>query len=381
MEKILKRFAIILVVIFAVTPSFAHAAKLNLAPQSGVINAGSDFTVNVYVSSTDQAMNGVSGEITFPTDLVNVLSISKSGSIIDVWAQDPDFSNTKGTINFEGVALSPGFTGSNGKVVAITFHAKAVGIANIKFSNGSVLANDGNGTDILDGLGNSQFKITAPLAPLPSVPVIATSSPVSTLNTPSIDYYKARINAGDSIVIKGSSQYPNSKILVSLQYNDESANSYTILTDKIGDYVFAETSGAKQGIYKIWVQSLADDGSTSAPSTIDTILVGSFYNITIDQFQINILLLILILLILIYLIRGAFVRRHRTKREFSDVIMSADRLANVKLNNFTKYIEKQIDILESDTKFNRINDYEEMIENFKKSITDYKKSLEKKSKE
>ena len=379
MEKIIKRFVIFVVCALVFVPAIASAAKLNIVPQSSVVPVGSDFTVNVLVSSADQAMNGVSGTITFPADLVSVTSISKFGSIIDVWAEDPTFSNTKGTINFEGVALSPGFTGTNGKIITINFHAKAQGTANLNFANtSSVLANDGMGTNILSGLGDSQFKIIASTATqsIPAVPVIATSTPTLTPSSPSIDYYKAKINEGDSIVIKGSSQYPNSKILVFLQYNDEQPNSYTILTDKIGEYVFAETSGAKQGLYKVWVESVDENGSTSIASQIDTILVGSFYNITIDQFQINILLLILILLILFYLIRLSFARRHRTRREFSDIIVNADKLANVKLNDFTKYIDTQINLLESNQKFNRINDYEVLMEKFKQSIDEYKKNLE-----
>ena len=41
-------------------------------------------------------------------------SLSESSSVINFWATQPSFSNTDGTVHFEGVILSPGFTGGRG---------------------------------------------------------------------------------------------------------------------------------------------------------------------------------------------------------------------------------------------------------------------------
>lgn len=381
-KKIMHRSVLFCLSIFFILPSFVSAAKMSISPQAGTINADSSFTINILVSSSDQVMNGVSGSISFPTDLLSISSISKFGSIINVWAQEPTFSNTAGSINFEGVALSPGFSGTNGKVISVTFRALKSGTANIKFSNGSVLANDGMGTDILNGLGNSQFKINeAVSSTIPKIPVISDIVAKSELAAPAITYYKSKIQVGDSIVTKGLSQYTNAKVIVYLQYENNTPDSHTILTDIKGEYVFAETTGAKEGIYRTWVQSLGEDGSVSTSSPIMTLFVNApLYGLVIDQTIINIFIILLILFIFLYLMHHAFQRRHRTKRDFSDIMVHSDKLANVKLNNFMKYIDKQIDVLESNEKFGRLHEYETLVESFKKSITDYKNSLDKKDK-
>ncbi len=86
-------------------------------------------------------MNAVSGAISFPKNLT-VSSVSKANSIISLWTVEPTFSNSAGTVNFEGIVLNPGFTGDNGKVMSITFTAKSSGIAAVSYTSGSVLAND-----------------------------------------------------------------------------------------------------------------------------------------------------------------------------------------------------------------------------------------------
>lgn len=129
------------------------------SPSSGSYAVGSPVTVNVYVSSADQAMNAASSVISFPRDKLEVSSLSKTGSIFTLWVQEPTFSNSAGTVNFEGIVLNPGFTGSGGKILSIIFKTKAAGNAPLTFSSGSALANDGKGTNILTGLGDANFSI------------------------------------------------------------------------------------------------------------------------------------------------------------------------------------------------------------------------------
>ncbi len=133
-------------------PLSADAATLSFSQTSDSYVVGSTFAIGVYVGSPDMAMNAASGVVSFPWDKLEVVSISKTGSIISLWAQEPSFSNSAGTVNFEGIVMNPGFIGASGKIISITFRAKAVGQANLSFSTGSVLANDGSGTNILTGL-------------------------------------------------------------------------------------------------------------------------------------------------------------------------------------------------------------------------------------
>src|SRR3989344_4383466 len=159
MDKIYK--VIFIFALFILAPLSAHAATLNFSPPSGSYNVGSTFSVNVTVESVGQAMNAVSGVVSFPWDKLEVVSISKQGSILSLWPADPSFSNSAGTVSFEGIVLNPGYIGASGKILTITFRARSVGTANLSFSSGSVLANDGTGTNILNGMRVAVFTLTS----------------------------------------------------------------------------------------------------------------------------------------------------------------------------------------------------------------------------
>ena len=183
-----KIYKIILLLLFlGLFPFGTEAAILNFSPSSGAYAIGNTFSVSVYVSSPDQAMNAASGAISFQADKLEVVSLSKTGSIFTLWVQEPSFSNSDGTVNFEGIVLNPGFTGATGKAITINFKVKAAGATVINFSSGSALANDGKGTNILASLGSAQFSLAAPASiaptapaptiPKPSAPFVVSSAP------------------------------------------------------------------------------------------------------------------------------------------------------------------------------------------------------------
>jgi len=171
MEKkiISSKLYIFILGLFLVLPISSFAATLNFSPPSGSYGVGSTFSVNVNVESADQAMNAASGVVSFPWDKLEVISTSKQGSIFSLWPAEPSFSNSQGTVSFEGIVLNPGYTGASGKILTITFRARSAGQANLSFSSGSVLANDGTGANILNGLRVAVFTLTSagetPLAP------------------------------------------------------------------------------------------------------------------------------------------------------------------------------------------------------------------------
>ncbi len=137
----------------------ALAATLSVSPGSGTYSVAQTFTVNVLVSSSDQPMNAAQGVITFPKDLLEVTGVSKSGTKMSLWVQEPSFSNAAGTVRFEGIVLNPGYQGGAAKVLSISFKVKGTGSASVAFSSGTVLANDGKGTNILAGLGGAKFTL------------------------------------------------------------------------------------------------------------------------------------------------------------------------------------------------------------------------------
>ncbi|MCF7843390.1 hypothetical protein K9M47_00655 [Candidatus Gracilibacteria bacterium] len=189
----------IFVLVFLAGINTIFAANIILSPLNISTKVGKTFTVDVLVSGNKDPINAVSSLVSFPADVLSVSSISKAGSFINLWAEEPFFSNSNGTASFEGVTLNPGFSGATGKVVTITFKAKQAGNVNILVKSGSVLANDGNATNVLGTTAGAFVVIDEAVAtPTPVVEAIVKptngSLPVITSSThpDSTKWYSSR---------------------------------------------------------------------------------------------------------------------------------------------------------------------------------------------
>ncbi|MBP6860464.1 MAG: hypothetical protein KBC38_02810 [Candidatus Pacebacteria bacterium] len=168
------RASAVLILFFALTGS-ASAATLSVGSVSGTV--GQTVSVPVTVSAgSGESLNAVSVNISFPTDKLSLTSISKASSIISLWAQEPVYSNVNGTAALEGIIPNPGYSGSSGRVALLTFTIKAAGSATVSFSSASVLANDGQGTNILRSSNPGTITGSAGAAPAPTPAPAAPSS-------------------------------------------------------------------------------------------------------------------------------------------------------------------------------------------------------------
>ena len=181
MKKIFSIFIILLFCLGIVSDARAIGASLYLSPSAETYTVGNTFSIQVRVNTGGVAVNAVDGGLVFNPDKLEVRSVSKEDSILSLWVQEPVFSNSLGTINFGGGKPTPGYTGSSGVIITVTFRAKTAsfGMANVTFSGGSVLADDGKGTNVLTNLGSGAYKLipreTTPLLPeeyvAPTTPV------------------------------------------------------------------------------------------------------------------------------------------------------------------------------------------------------------------
>ncbi len=171
----MKRLALALAVSLLL-PAAAQAAVFVFAPASGTATSGQTFTVQIAVSTPSDAVNAVSGEIAFPRETLQVTGISRAGSIVDMWVRDPSFSNENGSIRFEGAILNPGYQGDRGLLMTITFRAIQSGSPQIAFRSGSILANDGMGTNLFTGLTGARFVI-GEIPPIPATPTKPSTPP------------------------------------------------------------------------------------------------------------------------------------------------------------------------------------------------------------
>ena len=154
--------------LFWLGASGAEAASLFFSPGSKQLNVGDTVNVKVLVNTQSQAINNAEAIISFPNDLLEVVSTSKSGSIFSLWVEEPTFSNDNGVVNFNGGVPTPGYSGSGGTIINITFRAKSQGTATVYVSSGSVLANDGQGTDVYSGQSSAQIIIAGQTPTPPS---------------------------------------------------------------------------------------------------------------------------------------------------------------------------------------------------------------------
>ena len=105
--------------------------------------------------------------------------------------------------------MNPGYTGGKGKVLLINFKAKQSGTVKLLFSGASVLANDGEGTDVLVGLGHGDVTIVGEMVSTTTttkaavINTIATtkSKTVGATTTKAIDSKISNTFFDDSLVI------------------------------------------------------------------------------------------------------------------------------------------------------------------------------------
>jgi Cohesin domain len=164
----------------------AQAASLYLSPSSGSYGLGETFQISMYVSSADQAMNAAEASVSFPNNILEVISVSTKNSIFSLMVESPSFSNANGSAGFSGIVLNPGYTGKSGKLVTLNFKAKALGKATVSIGSANVLANDGAGTSILTSRGSGTYtiiEIKKPVVPEPVKPVVTTPKPTPTVTT------------------------------------------------------------------------------------------------------------------------------------------------------------------------------------------------------
>lgn len=252
MKKISALF--IVAALALITPTAVFAATMSLAPGSQTIPAGNTATVRVAVNAGGTAINNAEAVLDFPNDILQVVSVSKSSSIFTLWVEDPAYSNGAGTISFNGGLPTPGYLGSNGTVVSVTFLTKKAGVASVSLRDAAVRANDGFGTNVLAGTSNAQITVTENVVPE------VTPTPTPTPTTP------------------GTTPISTDKILItSTTHPDQNAwysNRNPLLTWKLPKGVIA-------------IQTLVSQDSPETPTVtyrpaiiekqIDTLADGSWY--------------------------------------------------------------------------------------------------------
>jgi hypothetical protein len=166
---------LILFVLLILSPVRASAAaKFYISPASQSYKVGDKITASVMVDTGGQAINAAEGTVTYSSDILEYQSVSTGGSVFTFWTQGPTGGNT--SVSFGGGLSHPGYNGSSGKVVTITWKAKTNGSATIAINGQKILANDGAGTNIYGGEKGATYIIGLAATPKPGSPVVSSST-------------------------------------------------------------------------------------------------------------------------------------------------------------------------------------------------------------
>lgn len=187
---------IILTVGLTVTGIFlagtVSAATFVASPTSGSYTVGQSLTVTVKLNSAGQAINAGEATVTWTPATLQFVSVSSSGSIFKYWPIDPVVRGTS-TVIFSGGLPSPGFNGSAGTVVRLSFRAKTAGQATVNFSGARILANDGLGTDLYTGQSAATYTVKGGATSAPTtadVPNRPTPTVTSTTHADQSTWYQ-----------------------------------------------------------------------------------------------------------------------------------------------------------------------------------------------
>lgn len=333
---------------------FAQSLFFNI-PQREV-TAGDRFTVSVQVESRSEPINAVSGTLSFSESLLRVVSISKEGSIINLWTIDPTAG--RAGVLFEGVILNPGFQGSSGNILRVTFEAKKTGRAIFGFSNGAILANDGRGTNILSSLGQASLNIiagplagapgevTVPSSRLAALPVITEYSPLVEPNASAYLKGKGEPNALTKIVFKYiSEKSAGERFVAFLQSKKKKLDEALVKNDPAGAFQYESGSGLVAGVYNATPFLVDNDSNTEKPGLGVQLLVNDSQIVKMLVVLINVLALLIPIVglgVLVYFIPWYSFKRMRVLKKKLGLEEEKLELSGHALGRQDKVIEKDI---------------------------------------
>lgn len=314
--------AVALSALFAAPSAFAATAEL--APASASVSVGDTFTLTLYANS-DQAINAITASLSFPTDLLSVVSLNKTTSAFTLWVQEPNYSNSAGTIDLSGIVPDPGVTG-RARALVIKLRAKGAGTATVRFASAATLANDGQGTNILSGTvpatitispASAQPAQTQP-APTQPAPQSAEASPAAApvLSAPVILRYTRLLRELEPVVISGTTAYPGATVTVHIATGGTETTGSAI-ADSQGNFLFVQQDGLSAGEYTAYAD-VAQSGSQSGVSNIVKMQVVQDGHTMIIGFSVPVswllMALALLLVLLIALLLYGYLRIRKLKR-------------------------------------------------------------------
>lgn len=274
------KYKINFIAIFLLTlllPLFSQASVLSMTASPVSVDKGQNFSVRVSVNTLGKSINNTEAVIFYPSNLVDVVSVSRASSVFSLWVEEPSYSNALGRLSWNAGIPNPGFSGSSGTVFNVTFRAKNTGTAVISFGDAFIRANDGLGTDILSGKNGISVNIKEPIPkpepPKDPEPVTAPPKPVTeepapeakptpeVVLPPQISVSSTEINKGAWVTVFGKSSTGPTKIRLNLEYQDGQILENVVDVTSDGFFSYSTNKLKDTGRVSIWATEIMPDGS------------------------------------------------------------------------------------------------------------------------
>lgn len=172
----------------------AEAATLYMIPNSSAFNIGEEFTIDLKAGADDEFLNAGQATVSFSNDVLELVSIDKSGSSFNFWVEEPSVSNETGTLSFIG-GTTRGISGASLQIIRMKFKTKGAGVANLSITDAVLTASDGKGTNILSAVEDASVRVGTQVMPAKvlaekEIPVIlpapVTRTPIKSTKAPAV---------------------------------------------------------------------------------------------------------------------------------------------------------------------------------------------------
>jgi lipopolysaccharide export system protein LptA len=172
--------------------------------------------------------------------------------------------------------------------------------------------------------------------------------------------------SGDTLIIKGKSNYPGQQVIVYLQKDDEEVITATIKSDRQGNFIFVANDKLKNGVYKVWAEAIGENNIKSAESKKVSITVKRYILpkilLAMDIFVMSssfIIFIAFFIIILWYICHKFCIFRKKAKKEDYEVEHELYKSSVL----FKKDANEQIEKLEKTRTKRRLTKEEEKLLN------------------
>jgi hypothetical protein len=226
----MKYFYTLCITAFLLAPHFAYAAKLQLVQRSEVTSGALLF--DVMIDTGGESINALAGDISLPSELLSVDSISTVGSVTPLWLTQPKVSNqkeldTRTRVAFEAV-FPGGFTGVRspyydgtraGKLFSVRLRPESEGEAVLLLENIDIRLNDGQATQV------PQDPVVASI----SIPAVSTLPPLQHSSTVE---HEISSDAIQTFITKDDGDTGNWVLMIHDETNSTTVKQYSVVESR-----------------------------------------------------------------------------------------------------------------------------------------------------